>query len=96
MGEHQDHGDPLCRGCLDPGEPAKERESVEALGVTDHKVEGRGAVEAGVDDAVARVPAEIPEINGDLFGLEGKEIGSFVSPFRHLKSVCVLVGVGEK
>ena len=52
---------------------------------------------------VARVTAEVPEIDGDRFGLEGKEIGSFVFPFCDLRKeggvrVCVCVGItgGEK
>ena len=73
VGEDEDYGDPLNGGGLNPGQPAQEGLSVKFLRVTHDEVQGGGAVEAGVDHVVARIAAEVPEIDGDGFGLERKK-----------------------
>ena len=69
---------------LDIGKPAQEFLPVEHVGSAHHEVEGERAVEAGVDDVVAGVSTEIPEVDGDLLRLKAEEIGPAVFPLCHL------------
>ena len=85
MRENDHDWDSFGRRGLDIGKPAKEILPIERVCGAHHEVERGRTSEAGVDDVVVGISTEIPEVDGDLFRLEAKEIGSSMFPLCHLE-----------